>query len=184
MPRAKATGPSTPSGEARRALPPGYSVRRAAAADTATIAHHRRAMFEDIGTPGDLDAVERAFTAWLESRLDRTYFHWLAEHDGLPIGSAGVMLLDWPPSPRDPRGGLGFVYNVYVHAGHRRRGIAMALMLAVHDWARARGLGAVALHASEDGQPLYEALGYRPTNEMRLDLLAPPNARGRKSSSP
>ena len=60
----------------------------------------------------------------------------------------------------------------------------MALMLAVHDWARERGLGAVALHASEDGQPLYEALGYRPTNEMRLDLLAPPNARGRKPSSP
>jgi hypothetical protein len=55
-------------------------------------------------------------------------------------------------------------------------------MLAVHEWARERGLGAVALHASDDGQPLYEALGYRPTNEMRLDLR--PNARGPKPSSP
>ena len=138
-------------------------------------------MFEDIGTPGDLDAVERAFATWLTSRLDQTYFHWLVEHEGSPVASAGVMLLDWPPSPRDPRGGLGFVYNVYVHAGHRRRGIARVLMLAVHDWARDRELGAVALHASDDGQPLYEALGYVPTNEMRLDLL--PNARGRKPSS-
>ena len=157
-------------------------------------------MFEDIGTPGDLDAVQQAFAEWLVSRLDRTYFHWLVEHDGRAIGSAGAMLLDWPPSPRDPRGGLAFVYNVYVHAGHRRRGIARALMLAVHEWAQERGLGAIALHASDDGQPLYETLGYVPTNEMRLDLLAlarserpapqaaapdmpPPNARGRKPSS-
>lgn len=157
-------------------------------------------MFEDIGTPGDLDAVQQAFADWLVSRLDATYFHWLAEHDGRAVGSAGVMLLDWPPSPRDPRGGLGFVYNVYVHAGHRRRGIARTLMLAIHEWAQERGLGAIALHASDDGQPLYETLGYAPTNEMRLDLLAlargeapaprpaapvhpPPNARGRKPSS-
>ena len=158
-------------------------------------------MFEDIGSMPNLDAVEQAFAEWLPSRLDRTYFHWFAEHEGEPVGSAGTMLLDWPPSPRDPRGGLGFIYNVYVHTGHRRRGLAKALMLALQQWAVERGLGAIALHASEDGQPLYEALGYQPTNEMRLDLLALvrgerpappvaapgdalPNARGRKPSSP
>jgi GNAT superfamily N-acetyltransferase len=178
MPKSKAQRSSaTPPSE----LPSGYIIRPATNADTATIARHRRAMFEDIGTPGDLDLVEQAFADWLGTRLDRTYFHWLAEHEGRPIGSAGVMLLDWPPSPRDPRGGLGFIYNVYVHAGHRRRGIAKALMLGVHDWARRRELGAVALHASDDGQPLYEALGYVATNEMRLDLM--PNARGRTRSS-
>ena len=129
-------------------------------------------MFEDIGVTANLDVVAQAFADWLPARLDRTYFHWLAVHGGRAIGSAGAMLLDWPPSPRDPRGGLGFVYNVYVDAGHRRRGIARALMLALHEWARVRELGAMALHASEHGRPLYEALGYVPTNEMRIDFLA------------
>jgi GNAT superfamily N-acetyltransferase len=152
--------------------PAGYTIRRAAGPDMATIARHRRAMFEDLGATTDLDAVERAFAAWLPARLDATYFHWLADHEGDAIASAGILLLDWPPSPRDPRGGLGFVYNVYVAPVHRRRGLARALMLALHEWAQARGLGAVALHASEHGRPLYEALGYLPTNEMRIDFLA------------
>lgn len=153
-------------------LPPGCTIRRATIADGPDIAQHRRAMFEDIGVSANLDAVQQAFGDWLPARLDRTYFHWLAVHEGRAIGSAGVMLLDWPPSPRDPRGGLGFVYNVYVDPGHRRRGIARALMLALHEWAGERELGAMSLHASEHGRPLYEALGYMPTNEMRIDFLA------------
>jgi GNAT superfamily N-acetyltransferase len=149
-----------------------YSIRRATLADIAVIARHRRAMFEDAGTATNLDLVERNFTAWLPARLDATYFHWLAEHEGGPVGSAGVLLLDWPPSPRDPRGGMGYVYNVYVEPAHRRRGVARAAMQALHDWAGARGLGALALHASAAGRPLYETLGYLPTSEMRLDLVA------------
>jgi GNAT superfamily N-acetyltransferase len=153
-------------------MPEPYLIRRATLADGATIARHRRAMFEDIGATRNLEQVERAFTDWLPLRLDQTYFHWLAAHDRRPVGSTGVLLLDWPPSPRDPRGGLGFVYNVYVEPAHRRRGVARALLEALHGWARGRGLGALALHASEDGRPLYEALGYLPTNEMRIDFLA------------
>jgi len=153
-------------------LPTRYSIRRATLSDIATIARHRRAMFEEIGSTQNLDLVERTFTDWLPSRLDATYFHWLATRDARPIGSAGVLLLDWPPSPRDPRGGLGFIYNVYVEPEHRRRGIARATLELLHQWAHERGLGALALHASEDGRPLYEALGYLPTNEMRIDFLA------------
>ena len=37
-------------------------------------------------------------------------------------------------------------------------------------WCRAHGIRAVILHASEDGAPLYEALGFRRTNEMRIVL--------------
>jgi len=154
------------------ALPTGYSIRRASLADAAVIAGHRRAMFEELGSTRDIDLVARAFGEWLPSRLDQTYFHWFAAFDGRPVGSAGALLLDWPPSPRDPRGGLGFIYNVYVEPAHRRRGLARAALEALHLWAHERGLGALALHASDDGRPLYETLGYLPTNEMRIDFLA------------
>ena len=168
--RSERARPSVP--QRGPSLPAGYSIRRATLADTATIARHRRAMFEDTGAAQNLDLVERAFAGWLPSRLDQSYFHWIADHDGDPVGGAGVMLLDWPPSPRDPRGGLGFIYNVYVERAHRRRGLARATLEVLHQWALDRGLGALALHASEEGRPLYETLGYLPTNEMRIDFLA------------
>jgi hypothetical protein len=38
------------------------------------------------------------------------------------------------------------------------------------DWCRTQGFMNVTLHASDKGRPLYESLGFEPTNEMRLDL--------------
>jgi hypothetical protein len=42
-------------------------------------------------------------------------------------------------------------------------------------WAREERLDRVVLHASAEGRPLYERLGFVPTNEMRLaeDLDGP-----------
>ena len=34
-------------------------------------------------------------------------------------------------------------------------------MTAIHDWCRTQGIKSIALNASEDGRPMYEALGYR-----------------------
>jgi hypothetical protein len=43
-------------------------------------------------------------------------------------------------------------------------------METVIAWCRSQGFVSVALHASRDGRPLYEALGFEPGNEMRLPL--------------
>jgi hypothetical protein len=37
-------------------------------------------------------------------------------------------------------------------------------------WCREQDFANVGLHASDEGRPLYEKLGFQPTNEMRLDL--------------
>jgi len=37
-------------------------------------------------------------------------------------------------------------------------------------WANDHGHRVVELHASEDGRPLYESMGFLATNEMRLTL--------------
>jgi GNAT superfamily N-acetyltransferase len=58
-------------------------------------------------------------------------------------------------------GRLAFVYNVYTEPAHRRRGLARRIMATIHDWCRGAGLPLVALNASRDGQPLYEAMGYQ-----------------------
>lgn len=43
-------------------------------------------------------------------------------------------------------------------------------MDAMIDWTRAQGYAHLLLHASEEARPLYEPIGFAPTNEMRLKL--------------
>jgi len=43
-------------------------------------------------------------------------------------------------------------------------------MLTALSWCRDSGIRSVILHASSDGRPLYDSLGFTPTNEMRLNL--------------
>jgi predicted GNAT family acetyltransferase len=62
------------------------------------------------------------------------------------------------------------IVNVYTEPDHRRRGLARRLMVTMLDWLRQEGYGTVSLHASDYGRALYESLGFRATNEMRLQL--------------
>jgi len=66
----------------------------------------------------------------------------------------------------DPR--CGFIFNVYTHPLHRKRGLARRLMDAMHDWCRGEGIDRVVLNASVFGKPLYEAMGYVTTNEPMM----------------
>jgi hypothetical protein len=48
--------------------------------------------------------------------------------------------------------------------------MAKRIVQAALEACRSAGLRRVTLHASEEGRPLYEALGFQATNEMRLTL--------------
>jgi GNAT superfamily N-acetyltransferase len=63
------------------------------------------------------------------------------------------------------------VLNVYTHPDYRRRGLARRLMLAVEAWCREHGIPVLTLHASPDGQHLYESLGFGPTNFVIKRLI-------------
>jgi GNAT superfamily N-acetyltransferase len=63
---------------------------------------------------------------------------------------------------------LAFVYNVYTEPAHRRRGLGRLVMDAIHEWCRGAGIASVALNASRDGQPLYEAMGYSVTSNPMM----------------
>lgn len=157
-----------------------FSIRRAAAADIPELAHHRAAMFRDMGKLAPhLEAPLREATAsYLGDALARgEYLAWVAEDPGARavIAGAGVQLR--PILPRPPEGSadleLGpeaIVLNVYVEREWRRRGVAAALMRALLDDLAVRRIRRIVLHASAEGRPLYERLGFVPTNEMRLAI--------------
>lgn len=60
--------------------------------------------------------------------------------------------------------------NMYTLPEWRRRGVARAIMAAMLSWLQAQGISAATLHATPQGQPLYEQFGFAPTNEMRVLL--------------
>ena len=49
---------------------------------------------------------------------------------------------------------------------HRQRGLARRLMQTMLDWCKQHQIANVVLHASDEGRPLYQSLGFVSTNEM------------------
>jgi GNAT superfamily N-acetyltransferase len=150
------------------------AVRVATVADAATIAHHRAAMFVDMGilAPARAPALRAATVEYLRSALpEGRYRGWLAEIAGTVAGGAGLVTYTTLPRPENLQGGEdAYVFNVYTEPAERGRGVASRLMVVILDWCRARGIACVNLHASEAGRPIYERLGFEPTREMRLFL--------------
>ena len=143
-------------------MPADYRVRPATLDDTDVLVRHRVGMFTDMGVPMDVAALEIAFRAWLAEMMPAgTYRAWLVEaHDGDVVGGGGITVLPWPPGPQYPGDRLAFVYNVYIDAPHRRRGLARLVMDTIHAWCQEAGITSIALNASEDGRPLYQSMGY------------------------
>jgi GNAT superfamily N-acetyltransferase len=95
---------------------------------------------------------------------------WLASVEGRIVAGGAVLLSPWPSHTYDGECRRATILNVYTYPEFRRRGIARQLMGTMIDWCRDQGLAVVYLHASPDGRPLYEALGFEPTAEMRFKL--------------
>jgi len=122
------------------------------------------------GTVEELDRMAEIAGPWLAQALaDGSYRHWLAlDGSGRVVGGGGVLLSPWPASPRDPCTERAVILNVYTEPDFRKRGIARQIMLKILAWVKEQGLRSVNLHASAEGRPLYEKLGFEATNEMRL----------------
>ena len=138
-----------------------------------TIVEHRRAMFFDMGhrDTAALDTMCAAFRPWLAEKMrSGDYLAWLAVADRQTVAGLGLWLMDWPPHLVGPGSRRGNILNVYTLGEYRRRGVARALVQTSLEWCRANRIASVILHASADGKPLYESLGFQATNEMRLLL--------------
>jgi GNAT superfamily N-acetyltransferase len=149
-------------------------IRPASLADLPHILRHRRAMFRDMGrgTEHELDEMVVLGEAFLRAALPSgAYRGWLAETADHQIAAgAGITILSWLGGPGDPTGRRAWVQNVYTEPEFRRLGVARQLMDTIVDWCRTAELHSVWLHASDFGRPLYESMGFLPTNEMRLLL--------------
>jgi GNAT superfamily N-acetyltransferase len=148
-------------------------LRMATVDDLSVIMHHRRCMFIDMGFRDEksLDAMEATSTPFIRAGLENGSFHeWLVETADGVVAGGGVVVQIYPSSPRDPSARRAYILNMYTEPPYRKQGLARLIVETMIRWCREQGFAYVSLHASDDGRHLYEKLGFKPTNEMRLAL--------------
>ena len=147
----------------------GVTIRPATMADLPLLLRYRRAMAEEMDGADEV-AINRMLTA-LESYLlsaipEGRWSSWVAE----PGGCASLEIVQWVPGRLDPMPRRAWIHSVYIEPSFRRRGIGRRLTHTIISWCREQGFRWIYLHASEQGRPLYESLGFKRSSEMRLKL--------------
>jgi GNAT superfamily N-acetyltransferase len=146
-------------------------IREATVADLPEILRQRRGMYEDMDYTDDaaLGRMISTSAEYLSRALaDGTFRCWLASSSGAIVGGGAVLISPWPSHPYDGQCRRATILNVYTYPQHRRKGVARFIMQTMIAWCRSQDFSVIYLHASKDGRPLYQALGFVPTNEMRL----------------
>ncbi len=148
-------------------------IRQATQSDIPEILRQRRGMYEDMDyrDTNALSAMLSTSEPYLTAALaDGSFRSWLALVGKQIVAGGAILINPWPSHPYDLECRRATILNVYVYPDFRRKGVARQLMQTMIGWCRKEGFAAVYLHASKDGRPLYEALGFEPTTEMRLKL--------------
>jgi GNAT superfamily N-acetyltransferase len=151
-----------------------YVIRSAGSDDAAIIARQRASMFRDMGSvsPQESELLRIASETWIFDLLaNGEYLGWLVEHRGVAVAGGGIFVRESGPVPGCYRlGRWGHIVNVYTEQAHRRRGLARRLMETMLRWCVFNGIDQITLAASDEGKPLYESLGFKPTSDMKLTL--------------
>ena len=88
----------------------------------------------------------------------------LAFDGDVAVGCATICYMELMPS-FEPSEKRAHIMNVYVRKEFRRRGIAREMLSFILDEAKRRGVSYVSLDATEQGKPLYKALGFDDNHE-------------------
>jgi GNAT superfamily N-acetyltransferase len=149
------------------------AMRRASARDLDVLVRHRRRMWEDIGgyTLPELDTADPVYRRWARTRLrSGALVGWVTEAGGAVIASGCVWIQPIQPNPRWPDGRQPYLLSMFTEPEFRGRGLARRIVAAATTWVAAQGYPRFALHAADAARPLYAALGWQRTWEMRIDL--------------
>lgn len=151
-----------------------YSIRAVRLSDVPVVVRLRTRMMRELGHVGPRAIARhaRVVAPWIEHELRarRLWGYLAVGPDNTPLASGLLWLKPRNPSPRFPHTRIPYILSMYTAPPARRRGIAGEIVRALVDSARARGYPRVELHASRAGYALYKSLGFRPTDEMRLEL--------------
>lgn len=154
-------------------------IREAEKSDIPVLALHHRKMFQEIwskkGTTLDehlLDQVEQAYAEKLTGQFsDKSCKAWLAVQDDTVVASGAVTIISFVPTPQDLSHQLGYLHSLYTEKEYRGKHCAHTIIDQVIVFCTEKGIKRIILTASDEGRPIYHAIGFRAAPElMRLIL--------------
>ncbi|EQB2598367.1 GNAT family N-acetyltransferase [Aeromonas salmonicida] len=139
-------------------------IRQADMADIPALVSLRMGLFCEVGELADpladLDLWQATSAYFSAGQADGSARSWVAEVGGEVVASGTLALFVRPPYPGNVSGKEAYLLNMYTLPAHRKQGMASALLNAMVAHARTEHLGKVWLHASDQGRPLYERIGF------------------------
>ncbi|MBT5242078.1 MAG: GNAT family N-acetyltransferase [Rhodospirillaceae bacterium] len=151
------------------------SIRPARPEDDDTLAEAFYKMWLDNGMT-DADFIPDWKAATLSFMTETSHNNqgraFVADNGGRIVGAAQCLISRklYPQALKPDVRLDGYIWGVYVAPDHRRQGLAKQLTEACVGYLDNIGCTRVVLHASESGKPVYTALGFGSTNEMRRVL--------------
>lgn len=154
-----------------------FTLREATLKDLALIVKQRHAMFAAQGyvNRAELELTDAKFEEWVEPKLNSgEYRGWfLQDESGAAVAGAGLWVMEWVPHALDQSTQRGNILNVYCEPQYQELGLTRRLLFDVLDYCRDIGIRSVIVNPGEALRPMYEALGFRPTGEMKIQLAVP-----------
>jgi GNAT superfamily N-acetyltransferase len=154
-----------------------FILRAATPADIATIVRQRHSMFEEMGyrNRAELDLTDAKFVEWVVDKLQGgEYREWfLQDEEGNVVAGAGLWIMAWVPHAIDQSTRRGNILNVFCEPRLAPLGLTRRLLIHVLDVCRDEGIRTVIVNPGDEMRPIYEALGFRPTGEMRIQVSVP-----------
>ena len=152
-----------------------YKIRTATPDEDSFIAEHFYRMWLDTGYDTDsldYDWEEITLNYIDNARENLKYQAFIAEIEGKIVGSVGCQLFDglYPHIIKAESRLYGYIWGVYVEKDYRDRGIGKQLTRQTLEYLKSFGCTRAILHASPQGKPVYDRLGFVLSNQMHLDL--------------
>jgi GNAT superfamily N-acetyltransferase len=95
---------------------------------------------------------------------DESFIAWLCLNENKIVGTSGISFYEVPPSYNNHNGKVGYIMNMYTLKAFRRKGIATVLFEKMLEEGCRRNVGKFVLHATKNGQALYEKYGFVSSN--------------------
>jgi GNAT superfamily N-acetyltransferase len=151
-------------------------IRETLPKEDAIIAEHFYQMWLDIGVPEkSIKSNHRDMTLEFikQARQNLFYKGFVAEVDNIIVGSASCQLFAglYPLILEEKYRKYGYIWGVYVEPSYRKKGIAKQLTNATIEHLKSINCTKAILNASPAGKPVYENLGFSPSNAMQLDFI-------------
>lgn len=107
-----------------------------------------------------------------QARVNQSFAGFLALSDDIPLGGACCHIVDrvYPAFRHTDALVLGYIWGVYVLPSVRGSGIGTSLVQTCMQHLKKQGCGRILLHAGERARPIYDRLGFKPTDELALSI--------------